>query len=88
MERLATFFDRRIAAVLCREGIDLYAKDIDDPIKNIYYTAAIWNIVAWSLAEHRLRIRVYRIKCSNSIGYGEGLTADKSSPAPAPLCTQ
>lgn len=46
MERLTTFFDWRISAVLCRYGIDLYGKLLDDLIKIIYYTAAIWTIVA------------------------------------------
>lgn len=44
MERSATSFGRRILAVLFRDGINLYAKDLDDPIKNVYYTAAIWNM--------------------------------------------
>ena len=73
-------FDRRIPAVLFLAGIDLYAKDIDDPIKEVYYTGAIWNIVAGSVAEHRSRFGVYRIKCVYSIGYGDGLTAEKEAP--------
>ena len=80
MERLATSFDRRIPAMLFRDGIDLYPKDIDDPIKEVYYTAAIWNIVAASVSEHCSRIGVYRIKCTYSIGCGESTTAEEEAP--------
>ena len=80
MERLTTSLDRRILAVLFRDGIDLYAKNLDDTIKEVNYTAAIWNIVAGSLAEHRSRLGDYRIKCAYFIGYGEGLTAEEEAP--------
>ena len=36
MERLTTSLNRRIPAVLFRNGIDLYAKEFDDPIKEVY----------------------------------------------------
>ena len=77
MERLATSFDRRIPAVLFRDGIDLYAKDLNNSIKEVYYTASIWNIVAGSLAEHRSCRNVNHIKCAYFVGYGEGLTAEE-----------
>ena len=35
MDRLATSFDRRIPAGHFRDGIDLYTKDLDDPIKEV-----------------------------------------------------
>ena len=35
MERLAKSFDRRIPAVHFRDGIELYARDLDDPIKKV-----------------------------------------------------
>ena len=41
MERLTTSFVRRILAVLFCNNVDLYAKELDDPIKEVYHTAAI-----------------------------------------------
>ena len=33
---LTTSFDRRILAMLFRDGIDLYAKNLDDSIKEVF----------------------------------------------------
>lgn len=45
--------------LLFRERINFYAKDIDDIYSEMYYTATVWNMVAWPIASHRLRNVVY-----------------------------
>ena len=78
MDRLTNSLDRRIPAVFCGEGIELYAKGQHDLIAKAYYTAAIWNIVEPSISAHRLRTAVYRIKCTYSLGNGYALETDWS----------
>ena len=44
VERLTNSLDRRIPAVFCGDGIELYTKGQHGLIAKLYYTAAIWNI--------------------------------------------
>ena len=76
-EQLINYLDRRIPAVLFRDGIDLYRKDSDDIYSEIYYTAAILNIVKPRISEHRMRMAIHRIKTAYCIGVGEGITTEE-----------
>ena len=62
VERLTNSLDRRIPAVFCGDGIELYTKGQHDLIAKAYYTATIWNVLEPSIAAQRLRTAVYRIK--------------------------
>lgn len=72
-ERITNSLDRRIPAVLCRNGIELDRKGLYDPIAEAYYTAAIWNIMAPHVGERRVHPAVYRHKCAYCLGLGEAL---------------
>ena len=76
-EELINSFDRRIPAVLFQDGIDLYTKDSDDIYSEIYYTAAIWNILEFQISEHRIRMAIHLIKTSCCIGVGDGIATDE-----------
>ena len=76
-EQLINFVDRRISAVLFRDGIDLYRIDSHDIYSETYYTAAIWNILEPRISEHRMRLAIHRIKITYCIGVGEGITTEE-----------
>ena len=78
VERLTNSLDRRIPAVFCGDGIELYTKGQHDLIVKAYYTAAIWNVLEPSISAQRLRTAVYRIKCAYSLGNGYALDRDES----------
>ena len=78
LKRLTNSLDRRIPAVFCRNGIELYFKGQHDLITEAYYTATIWNIVEPSISTQRLRTAVHRIECAYSFGNGYALDPDKS----------
>ena len=76
-EQLLNSLDRRIPAVLFRDGIDLYRKDSDEIYSETYYTAAISNILEPRISEHRKRMAFHRIKTANCIGVGKGITTEE-----------
>ena len=53
-EAIINSLDRRIPAVLFREGLDRYKKESDDIYSEVYYTASIWNIFYQRIWEHRM----------------------------------
>ena len=75
---LTNSLDRRIIAVICGDGIELYSKGQHDFIAEAYYTAAIWNILEPSISAQRLRTAVYRIKCAYPLGNGYALDPDET----------
>ena len=78
VERLINSLDRRIPAVFCGDGIELYTKGQHDLIAEVYYTAAIWNVLQPSISAQRLRTAVYRNKCAYSVGNNHALDRDES----------
>ena len=58
MRRLTNSLDRRIPAVFCSDGIELYPKGQHDLITEAYYTTAILNILEPSISAQRLRTAV------------------------------
>ena len=50
-EHLINLYDRRLPAVLARQGVELYAAGHDDPLLEVIYTAAIWGLLAPRIAE-------------------------------------
>ena len=78
MERLTNSLDRRIPAVFCGDGIELYTKGQHDVITEAYYIAAIWNILEPSILAQRLRTAVYCINCAYSLGNGYAFDRDES----------
>ena len=78
VERFTNALDRRISAVYCSDGIELYTKGKHDLIAEAYYTAAIWNVLEPSISTQRLRTAVYLIKYAYSFGDGYALDRDES----------
>ena len=78
VERLTNSLDRRIPAVFCGDGIELYTKGQHDRIAEAYYTVAIWNVLEPSISEQRLRTAVYRIKCAYFLGNAYAHDRDES----------
>ena len=78
VERLTNSLDRRIPAVFCGDGIELYDKGLHDLIAEAYYTAAIWNVLEPSISAQRLRTSIYRIKCAYSLDNGYALEPNES----------
>ena len=70
---LANSYDRRIPAVLYREGIKFYSAGQDDPIGEAVYTAAIWTVVGAEISYLRSLHITHVIKKMYQIGCGEAI---------------
>ena len=69
IENMITSYDRRIPAVLSE--IDLCSTPGEtDPIRELYYTAAIWNVIQKQTKASRSLPEVYKIKALTPIGCG------------------
>lgn len=77
VERSTNYLDRRISAVLFRDGIELYRKGLHHPILEAYNTAAVWNIVAPHVGKRRLHPAVYHLNCAHSLCIDDGLTPEE-----------
>ena len=79
VEHLVNSYDRRLPAVLFKDGIELRPTGTDDTLRETYYTAALWGAVAEEVADLRARPEVYHIKGATPVGAGTGVTAEESA---------
>ena len=74
---MANSYDRRIPATLFGNGLDLYPDELVDPIRELYYTSAIWNVLANRVKGHRERLDVDKIKKIVPVGAGTTPTVEE-----------